>query len=174
MSATVQLPGAAPVSVGTGSANALQLLGYTVNGCEIESTKIIEEVPGDQGGGEGGTPIEFQHLGRYDIVRLELSKIDMTVFNKIEAAVNANGTLSSVVAGTAPTPGSLIIGNSAYFRLLINPANGVMIRNYPIAIPRDAHSMGPVGTKWLRAKISFYCVLDYTQTPPLLWNVTTS
>ena len=42
MAAIVQLPGAAPVSVGTGTTNALQLLGYTVNGCEITSEKMMD------------------------------------------------------------------------------------------------------------------------------------
>ena len=129
-------------------------------------------MPGDQGGGEGGIPIEVQYFGRIDRVHLELSKIDLTVFGKIESAINTNGSLTTIVAGTSPIPGSLILGNTAFFRLLINPVNGILIRNYPIAIPREAHVMGPVGTKWLRATIEWYCLTDLTASPPLLWNVT--
>lgn len=174
MAATVQLPGAAPVSVGTGSTNALQQLGYTVGGCEITSEKLIEDVPGDQGGGEGGIPIEFQHFGRIDRVHLELSKVDLAVFAKLETAINTNGSLSTITAGTSPIPGSLILSNLAYFRLLINPTNGILIRNYPIAIPRDAHVLGPIGTKWARVVVDFTCYPDLTTTPPLLWNTTTA
>jgi hypothetical protein len=175
MSATVIVPGATPISVGTGSTNALQQLGFTVSGTQITAEKLMEDVPGDQGGGEGGIPIEIQYFGMLHRVHLELSKVDPAILTKLESAINTNGTLSTITAGNSPVPGSLMLANSAYFRLLINPPNqSSLIRNYPIAIPREAHVLGPVGTKWLRVVMDWICYPDLTQTPPLLWNSTTS
>lgn len=174
MAIAVVLPGATPISVGTGSANALQTLGYTVNGAEIHTEKIIEDVPGDQGGGEGGIPIEFQMFGEIHRIHLELSKWDTAVLALLEAAINANGSLSTIVAGKSPVPGSLILANNAHFRLLVNPPSAAsLIRNYPIAIPREPHVINP-GTKWCRLVMDWIAYPDLTTTPPLLWNNTTA
>lgn len=172
MASAIQIPGATPISVGTGAANALALLGYTVNGAEITAEQIWEDVPGDQGGGEGGIPIDFQMFGQIHRVHLEFSKWDLAVLTKLEACVNANGTLSTIVAGTSPVPGSLILANNAHFRLLVNPPLiSSLIRNYPIALPREPHVVN-AGTKWARLIMDWVCYPDLTTSPPLLWNGT--
>jgi hypothetical protein len=170
MAATPQLPGATPVSVGSGTANALELLGYTVSGCEIHAEKLIEDIPGDQGGGEGGIPIEFQIFGEIHRIHLELSKWDAAILTKLEACINVIGTLTTITAGKSPIPGSFILANNAYFRLLLNPPNmSSLIRNYPIAIPREPHVVN-AGTKWARLVMDWVAYPDLTTTPPLLWN----
>src|SRR5215469_57290 len=121
MAAAIEIPGATPISVNTGGAGALALLGYTVNGSEITAENIWEDVPGDQGGGEGGIPIEFQMFGQIHRLHFEFSKWDPAVLTKLEACVNTIGTLSTIAAGTSPVPGSLILANNAYFRCLVNP-----------------------------------------------------
>lgn len=174
MAAAIVIPGATPISVGTGTANALEMLGYTVNGAEITVEKLMEDVPGDQGGGEGGVPIDIQYFGEIHRIHLELSKWDTAVMAKLEAAINVIGTLTTITAGKSPVPGSLILANSAYYRLLVNPPSAAtLIRNYPISIPRDPHVVN-VGTKWARLVIDFIAYPDLTQSPPLLWNNTTS
>lgn len=174
MAPAIQIPGATPISVGTGAANALQQLGFTVNGAEITAENIWEDVPGDQGGGEGGIPIDFQMFGQINRIHLEFSKWDTAVLTKLEACVNANGTLSTIVAGTSPSPGSLILSNNAHFRLLVNPPNAAsLIRNYPICLPREPHVVN-AGTKWARLIMDWIAYPDLTTTPPLLWNNTTT
>lgn len=174
MAIAIQIPGATPVKVGTGAANALQLLGYTVNGAEISAENLWEDVPGDQGGGEGGVPIDFQMFGQIHHIHLELSKWDAAVLALLEACVNSVGSLTTIVAGTSPVPGSLILANAAHFRLLINPPLiASMIRNYPICLPRQPHVVN-VGTKWARLVMDWTAYPDLTTTPPLLWNVTTA
>lgn len=174
MSNVVVIPGATPVSLGTGAANALQLLGYTVNGAEITTEQIIEDVPGDQGGGEGGIPIDFQYFGQIARGTLEFSSWDPAVLAKIESAVNANGTLSTITAGNSPVPGSLILANAAYFRLLINPPNvASLIRNYPITLIREPKTFTN-GTKWSRLILPFVAYPNLTTSPPLLWNNVTT
>jgi hypothetical protein len=174
MAIAVHVPGATPISVGTGSANALQTLGYTVDGTQITAEKIWEDVPGDQGGGEGGIPIEFQMFGIIHRIHLELSKWDTAVLALLETAINTNGTLSTITAGKSPVPGSLVLANSAQFRLLINPPNeSTLIRNYPLALPREPQVFN-AGTKWARLVMDWVAYPDLTQSPPLLYNSTTS
>lgn len=170
MAEIIVIPGATPVKVGTGGGNSLQLLGYTVNGAEMTMENIWEDVPGDQGGGEGGIPIDIQMFGQIARVHLEFSKWDTAVLTKLESCVNANGTLSTITAGKSPQPGSLIFSNNAHFRLLISPpSQSSLIRNYPIAIPREPHVVN-VGTKWARLIMDWIAYPDITQIPPLLWN----
>lgn len=174
MAAAVQVPGVASIYTGTGSVNAKQLLGYSVNGVEIRAENLWEDIPGDQGGGEGGIPIDIQMFGQIHRIHLELSKWDTAVLTLLEAAVNANGTLTTIVAGTSPSPGSLVLGNSAQFRLLIWPASAAsLIRNYPISMPREPHVVNE-GTKWARLVMDWIAYPDLTTTPPLLWNTTTA
>src|SRR5215469_11533278 len=140
MAAAIEIPGATPISVNTGGAGALALLGYTVNGAEITAENIWEDVPGDQGGGEGGIPIDIQMFGQIHRIHLEFSKWDTAVLTNLEACINAQGTLSTITAGKSPVPGSLVFANGANFRLLINPPSvSSLIRNYPLAVPREPH-----------------------------------
>lgn len=174
MSNVVVVPGATPISFGTGAANALQLLGYTVNGAEITTEELMDDVPGDQGGGEGAIPIDFQKFGQIARGSLEFSSWDPAVLAKIESGINANGTLSTIVAGTSVVPGSLILANAAYFRMLINPPNvASLIRNYPITIIREPKTF-TAGSKWSRLILPFVAYPNLTTSPPLLWNNVTT
>lgn len=168
----IEIPGATPISVGADAANALILLGYTVNGAEITAENIWEDVPGDQGGGEGGVPIDIQMFGQIHRIHLEFSKWSTDVLTKLEACVNSNNTLNTITQGKSPVPGSLIFSNLAHFRLLINPPLvSSLIRNYPIAVPREPHVVN-AGTKWARLIMDWIAYPDLTTTPPLLWNST--
>lgn len=174
MATKVVVPAATPVSFGTGAANALALLGYTVNGAEIGIENIWEDVPGDQGGGEGGIPIDFQMYGQIARGTLEFSFWDPSVLAKLESGVNANGTLSTILAGKSPVPGSLILANAAYFRMLINPpSEATLVRNFPITLVREPRMVN-AGTKWARLVLPYIAYPDLTQSPPLLWNQVTS
>jgi hypothetical protein len=171
----VVVPFATPVSVGTGPANALQLLGWTVNGCEINHENVWEDVPGDQGGGEGGIPIDVQMFGQIARIHLEMSKWDPAVQNLLEASVNANGTqLNMITAGKTVVPGTLNFQNFAFFRLLINPPQyPTMIRNYPLCLPREPHVVN-IGTRWARLVTDWIAYPNLMQSPPLLWDNTTT
>jgi hypothetical protein len=96
------------------------------------------------------------------------------VLTLLESAVNANGTLNTVTAGFSPVPGSLVLANNANFRLLINPPLvSSLVRNYPLAMPREPHVVN-AGTKWARLVMDWFCLPNLNTSPPLLYNTTTS
>lgn len=169
MAAFVQIGGPTQIFVGTGAGNALQFLGYTVNGAEITAENVMEDVPGDQGGGDGAIPIEIQVFGQLHRLHLEFSKWDINVFNLLTAAINQNG-VGSISAGFSAIPGTLFFANNAAFRLLVKPPlTAQLIRNYQLAIPREPNVYN-VGTKWSRLVMDWVAYPDLNQSPPKLYD----
>lgn len=162
MAAAVVVAGALPVSVGTGSAAALESLGYSINGIEITQRHITIPVPGDENGGDEGPPIDIQSLGRIDIIRMELSKYDAAIAAKLEP-MNRGGT-----AGTILTPGTLLFAGSKTYRVLLN--NGTFTRNYLKCVLLNDPLELNAGTKFSRLKLEF----EAHESGGVLWNSTTS
>lgn len=161
MAVAVITTGPAYVSVGTGVAGALEALGYSINGVEIFENVFMGDVPGDQNGGDEGPPIDIQYFGQVDRVRMELSKYDQAIADKIRPRLLGGS------AGTVGTPGTLVAGGAVYYRLLINPTT--LPRNYLAAVPREPIEVNR-GTKFSRLVLEFECH-NFTGT---LWNTTTT
>jgi len=129
--------GAAQVYVG--DSTEVELLGYTRDGVEIRLESRFLDVPSDDMGGEAGPPANVQYLGEIAVIRLELTKYDLTVADKLQR-------LNGLTAGQVGTPGTFIFSDSAQyeksFRLLIRSAveeNGVPTPwNFPRAFLREA------------------------------------
>lgn len=152
MAIAVVQTGPANVKVGTGVASALEQLGFSANGVEITETALFLDVPGDQNGGDEGPPIDVQFLGQIDRVRMELTKYDIAIANKVRTRLN--NIASPETAGVPGTSGSLIAGSSLFYRLLIEPTT--QPRNYIAAIPREPIEVNR-GTKYSRLIIEFEC-----------------
>lgn len=174
MAIAIQIPGLCNVSVNTGTSAALEQLGYTIDGVEIEEQVKLLEVFGDQNGGEEGNPIDWQHLGLVDVITLNFTKFDATVAQKCGQRLNPGTSTygGTIAAGVSPLPGTLLLGTASTYRLLLNPAAGApFIRNYLLAIPIDpiGHNTGTKHQKRLQRWFAF---------PPVaggvLWNTTTS
>lgn len=171
MAEAVIVPGPCQIKLNTGTAGALESLGWTINQVDIEEQVKFEEVFGDQNGGEQGNPIEFQHLGLMDVISMELSKFDWAVAQKV--AQRINGTTSSYsgtkAAGTSPTPGTLLFSTTSYYRLLLVPTDATYIRNYPIAVCLDPINSN-LSAKYQRRMLRWMCF------PPVaggaIWNTT--
>lgn len=148
MALAVITDGPALIRTGTGSAGALEDLGYTRNQVEVEEETFYYNVPGDQNGGDDGPPIEIQFLGQIHRVRLDLSKYDAAVVEKLRSGVR--GT----TGGTIGTVGTLMAASSSGFRVLISPTSRP--RNYLFGIPRIPIFEGK-GTKWSPFSITFEC-----------------
>lgn len=148
MATAVQVAGLTTISVGTGTAGALETLGFSRNGVTVSKNAFWLNVPGDANGGDDGPPIEVQLLGEIAMVRLELTKFDSAIITKLAAR------LRTFTEGTVPTPGNLVFANSYYYRLLLNNANDVI--NFPVAIPRGSYEKNR-GTKWMTAVLEFEC-----------------
>lgn len=173
MAEIVQVPGPCEILVGTGTSAALEHLGWTLDGAEVEEQVKLLEVFGDQNGGEEGIPIEWQHLGLMDIITLNFTKFDTTVAQKIVQRINPGSSSygGTIAAGTSPTPGTLLLGTTSTYRLLLNPTVAGFIRNYLVAIPIDpiTSNTGTKHQKRLQRWFAFPPVAGGT-----LWNTTNS
>lgn len=139
MTATPHAAGAALVSVGTGSAGALETLGYTRQGVDVRSQAFFVDVPGDENGGDQGPPIEIQYMGEIARIRLELTKWDDAIAAKIRTR------LLGGAEGTPGTPGTFMFGDSKTVRVTISSINNDM--NFPRCFIRDAWEIN-VGTRY--------------------------
>lgn len=151
--------------VGTGASAALEFLGYTVNGAQIEEIPYFTPIASDEFGGDAGPPADYQLMGTQHRISLELVKYQPTVLAKLEKFYN----LSS-----SPTVGvGLLVGcNSLTTRLLLNSADLTSyVRNYPAALVLDPIEQSPIGAQATRARITF-TVNAKTGVQP--WNTTTS
>lgn len=171
MAEIIQIAGPCHVLINAGTSSALVGLGYTENGVQVREEMLAGDIPGDQNGGDQGAPIDIQDFARIGRVHLEMSKWDSAVAAAVIAKVNPNGA-GFVAAGVSPAPGTLLISNALYFRLLCFSATTAgLVRNFLIAIPREAHEYN-LGTKYARF------VTDWVCYPPLgggtWWNITSS
>lgn len=148
MPSTVHTTGPARIRVDTGAANVLEELGYTINGAEIREEIFMENVPGDESGGESGPPIDVQYFGEIHHVRVELSKWDDAIAAKVLAKLYG-GT-----AGIIGVVGTLMAGGSKTFRLLIHTTTEP--RNYLRAFLRGQVELNK-GTKFSRLVLDFEC-----------------
>lgn len=165
MTAAVQVKGAVAISVGTGASDALEALGYSMNGVTYIEEAFYDNVQGDENGGDSGPPIDIQVFGQIHRVRMELTKWDEAVADKIRARANDNG--STTAGSFGATAGDLLFAGGAGFRLLLNSASNP--RNYLFAIPRPPMEMN-AGSKHSRLTIEWEC----HAVSGVLWNSTTS
>ena len=128
MASSVRLYGATAVYValsvpgGSSPSGAIALLGYSVNGVEVEEESYVEEVHGDQNGGDAGPPIEIVEHGEVHRIRMTLSRWDETVLAVIRTAIYAGAQGGSFPLGTPPSAGTLVFGNTGTFRLVLSQA----------------------------------------------------
>lgn len=138
--------GPVAIFVDTGAANALEFLGYTIDGVEIEENAFIEGIPSDLSGGTSGPPTDYQWFGRQDRISFELGKFDPAVLAKVSQRNNpaASGTLNV---------GTLLGCSGQTYRVLLLGDN--FTRNYLSCIPIDPHRWAPIGAKFTRVSGSF-------------------
>lgn len=160
MAISVVVPGPALVRTGTGTSSALEDLGYSINGVEIDEEPLVIPVPGDQNGGDQGIPIDEQYLGEVHFIRMELTKLDAAVVAKIGAKVLGGTT------GEIATIGSLYAAGSLMYRVLLSGTT--VTRNYLAC--RPTRISAPYGSKYLRQTIEFIA----RPVSGVLYNSTTS
>lgn len=164
MAVAINVPFSAAIWVGTGSAGALEQLGYSVNGVTIREMGALLPVHSDAGGGDQpAPPRDFQVLGQVDVITMDLSEYDEAIADKLRALIRG-GT-----AGTPPTPGTLLFANSYSTRLVL------ISTNYPRNYPRCVFSKEPKehnhGTKFRVLRLTAEAHKDGSG---VLYNTTTS
>ena len=97
--------GAALVYTGTGASNALEVLGYTEDGVDIEIIENVTPIMTDLFGPE--TPQDFQMMGMVARITCPLIAIDRTVLAKVM------GKTDRTTVGEIGTPG-IVAGVGSY------------------------------------------------------------
>lgn len=158
MASLIQVGGLATIKVDTASSNALEIIGTTRNGAEITFEGFFLDVPGDENGGDDGPPIDVQYLGETARIRLELTKWDTAVADKVSHREYGGSV------GVVPTAGNLQFQGSKSFRLTVNTTS--VAYNFPRAIMRMPIELNR-GTKFSTLVLEFEAHKDANG---VLWN----
>jgi hypothetical protein len=145
--------GPVEIWVGTGTSEALEFLGWTVNGVSIQERPFIAPVVSDEYGGSAGPPSDYQLMGVQHRISLELSKYQAGVLAKLDRFYNSIA-LGSGFAGV----GMLMDCGGLTTRLLMRsgPAGSpTFIRNYTQTLVIDPVELSPIGAQATRARVNF-------------------
>ena len=161
MAATVRNAGLTTVKIKFPS-GSIETLGYTRNGAEVGEEAHYEDVHGDENGGDAGPPIDIQYLGAIARIRLDCTKFDIAVINKIRAR------LDSATLGTPGTAGTFMFGGAKDFRLILDCTTDP--RNFPRVICREEISSN-LGTKYQAWSLTLEA---HKNGSGVLWDTTTT
>jgi hypothetical protein len=134
----------------SGTDPTYEFLGNSVNGIQVTDQAYTVPVFSDVNGGEHGPPVDYQFLGKQDLIEFEMVQYNDAVLEKISARYRlANGT------GAVTFKEGMLLGCAgAAFDIVLLAANWV--RHYPGAIPLQPIRRN-FGTLHTRAHCSFLC-----------------
>ncbi len=145
--------GPVEIWVGTGTSEALEFLGWTVNGVSIQERPFVTPIVSDEYGGSGGPPADYQLMGMQHRISLELSKYQSAVLAKLDRFYN------SIALGAGAAGVGMLLGcGGLATRLLMRagPAgSSTFVRNYSQAFVIDPVELAPVGAQATRARVNF-------------------
>jgi hypothetical protein len=142
MAVQIHRAGKCTVSVDLADGNGLVALGVAQDMPVLSDEAFWHDVPGDAHGGPQGPMIDTQYLGKVIHGRIEMSRFDNAVYERMKSRL-ANNAAGGTVADA--DIGRLMIQESKTIRVLFSSANRV--RNFPIALVRDTIEL-PQGTKY--------------------------
>lgn len=161
MPIAVEVAGLVTVRVDTGASNALEDLGYTRNGADVRSQGFFLGIPGDENGGDEGPPVDIQYFGEIATVRMELTKFDRAIVDKVKSRIYGN-TVATAFSPSAA--GSLMFGGSLTFRVLL--ACTTQPRNFPRCVLKEPIEINK-GTKYSTLLLEFEA---HKNAAGVLWN----
>lgn len=142
------------VQTGTGAASALETVGVTVAGAEIELMSYVDFIKSDVGGPH--VPVDLQDMAQVAVVRCPLVSYDATVLDKILKRSN------STTVGLAPAAGRIVRKNSHSYRLLLASATDNPW-NFPCAYSINQFNQRP-GTEHQKPQVQWFCWPDVAET----------
>lgn len=146
MADQIQVKGAAEILIKP-HGGTLERLGFTRNGADMTLQSFQLPVPGDQRGGDAGIPLDIQVLGQIAHIRLEFTKYDEAVMNKVKALV-AGGTAGTFLPADV---GTLYVQGAKYTRLLVKTPNDP--KNFPIVVWQEPQQWN-AGTRFSMTVLS--------------------
>ncbi len=160
----VNVAGPVGIWVNTGPAYALEHLGWSQDGIQIQEIPYITGIPGDQNGGSDGPPIEYQQFVSQHRIVLDLNKYSETVMAKVALRANPAAAITQRV-------GQLLFCSAQYYRVLLTSFDSegtvTFIRNYPYCVPFDPIDAN-YGSKYTRKQVVFTA----NTIGGVLWNTT--
>lgn len=135
MATAFHVNGVAEIKVGTGSAGALELLGHSVDGVEIDPQIIQFPIFTDSGGGPGGIPAAHQEVGEIHVISADVIVYDVAVMVKVRKGFSAlvNTITEGVMQKVGRVLDTTVVGGSGiggYGRLTILSPDDSEPRNY--------------------------------------------
>lgn len=177
------------------------MFGSTRDGVVITPEAYFLDVKNDDHGGEAGPPAEVQYLGETARIRLELTKFDLALSERIEArlaGVGAPGTQPTISGGTTTgttaasipvspvgNPGTLMFAGNQTWQLGLQfcgvPKYGTTTgsaiaeagRLYPVVMPRHGVEINK-GTKFSTFIVEFEAHAAFDGTLWCPWKAPTS
>lgn len=188
MALSIHVNGEARVMTGTGASAALELFGVSVEGVEINFKLSTEDVIVDTTGPK--VPLDVQYFLEEADINFDLVWYDGAILTKVLGRLGVgSGTGSAGIAGIMDAPGTLILQNNAYTRLLIMsiPASQGLsgaepCHNFPTAWLNDTDTFR-VGTRKTIHRQSWRAIPMVTSTTggganpangSILWNTVCS
>ncbi len=168
------VPGPAQLFVGTGASRALQFLGYTQEGVNINFrgnwAPVISDVLGPT------TPIDRQYFGSGADFTFRLTEYNESVLS-LYAAGTFGGTLGTL---TANQSGSLLVAESLGFPFVIRAPYAVktvfstMVSGYYFPVTAMDDEMVPISTRTKLPEVTVFAqwVADQTTLTATLYNTT--
>ena len=150
------------VKADTGSSNALESLGYSIGGVNIEERPFNEPIHSDENGGPQGPPVDIIHHGEMHVITFDMVSYDAAVAAKLKAF---RGTTDG---SAAATPCGLLFADSGTHRILLLGSS--FTRNYLRCVV-SASNLGQVGS---HASVFRVTIEAYMNASNVLWNTTTS
>lgn len=120
MATAFHVNGTAEIKTGTGSAGALELLGHTINGVEIDVTPVVRPIYTDAAGGDDGIPATERKAGEIAVIHADLIVYDEAVLLKVRKGTET--TTEGVMLGAGTILDNVAVGSTGvhgYYRLLI-------------------------------------------------------
>ncbi len=181
MATAFHVNGVAEIKVGTGSTAALELLGHTVDGVDIDPQIIQYPIFTDAGGGPGGIPASLQDVGEIHTISADVVVYDVAVLAKVRKGFSAltNTVTEGVMQKVGRVLDTTAVGSSGVGglgRLLILSPDDSEPRNYLyarlVAKPRKLSTK--VTIYRLRWEAIPYIGTGNTMASVVLFNTTTS
>lgn len=111
--------GEATISVGTGSSDALEVLGTSEDGVQIQITEFTQPIYNDVGGPD--TPVDFQRMGKTGTIQFTLIDVNDSVMRKIRNRryTQPGGTVVNLGDGIEPPRGTMVGLGAQAFKVAI-------------------------------------------------------
>lgn len=149
-----QVAGPLQVWVDTGASHAVEFLGFTRGGAEIQEQSFQSELKSDYTGGEQGPPGDYEWLGEMHTISLELALFVPTILAKCERRME--------VAVTNRTRGTLVSCAGGSYKLLLLSLN--FSRLYTRVFIPEPITYAPIGSPASFPRITFTALDDPANT----------